>query len=275
MNQEENVYEETTRTEQTMAVGEEEKGSTVPSKFKDVDALVRAYESLQAEFTRRSQKLRELEKTMENISSESVHGARLGAEKLRKSARVRKAESKQFDQFIEETMKINVQDVSTGHESAIQALSDNEKDEIPEFFSNEPSEKLVLDGSESLDENKKKLPNEDTVSAMNEDLAKEASARNGEEEGAQLRKEEDEERVRESAYTDGNALFDSARLYELANQDEKVRLKIIGEYLSTIGKSGAPLVSGGVGVLATPPKKAKSILEAGDMALLYFKKPMA
>ena len=275
MNQEENVYEETTRTEQTMAVGEEEKGSTVPSKFKDVDALVRAYESLQAEFTRRSQKLRELEKTMENISSEGVHGARLGAEKLRKSARVRKAESKQFDQFIEETMKINVQDVSTGHESAIQALSDNEKDEIPEFFSNEPSEKLVLDGSESLDENKKKLPNEDTVSAMNEDLAKEASARNGEEEGAQLRKEEDEERVRESAYTDGNALFDSARLYELANQDEQVRLKIIGEYLSTIGKSGAPLVSGGVGVLATPPKKAKSILEAGDMALLYFKKPMA
>ena len=61
MKEEENVYEETTRSEDATAV-EGEKASTVPGKFKDVDALVRAYSSLQAEFTRRSQKLKELEK---------------------------------------------------------------------------------------------------------------------------------------------------------------------------------------------------------------------
>lgn len=76
MKEEENVYEETTRSEDTTAV-EEEKASTVPSKFKDVDALVRAYSSLQAEFTRRSQKLKELEKKLENFER-GGRDARLG-----------------------------------------------------------------------------------------------------------------------------------------------------------------------------------------------------
>ena len=39
MKEEENVYEETTRSEDATAV-EGEKASTVPGKFKDVDALV-------------------------------------------------------------------------------------------------------------------------------------------------------------------------------------------------------------------------------------------
>ena len=271
MNQEENVYEETTRTEETVAVGEEEKALTVPSKFKDVDALVRAYESLQAEFTRRSQKLRELEKQMENMQSEGARGARLGAEKLRKSAKARKEETKQFDQFIEETIKINEQDTKkAGLERAIQenSLPDlpDETEEIPENFSNQPSKELVSHVELSSCEA--------TMCEMSEDLTKDASTRKDEEEMAQLREEEEQERVRASVIMDGNVANDSARLYELANQDEKVRLKIIGEYLSTIGKSGAPLMSGGVGVLATPPKKAKNIFEAGDMALLYFKKTM-
>jgi hypothetical protein len=60
-------------------------------------------------------------------------------------------------------------------------------------------------------------------------------------------------------------------VYERAKADEKVRLKLIGEYLSSLGKSGAPLLCGGAGALATPPQKAKSIHEAGNMALLMFK----
>lgn len=36
-------------------------------KFKSVDALLQAYTSLEAEFTRRSQKLKELEKRVENL----------------------------------------------------------------------------------------------------------------------------------------------------------------------------------------------------------------
>ena len=67
----------------------------------------------------------------------------------------------------------------------------------------------------------------------------------------------------------------SENLYQKASRDEKVRLKIIGEYLSSLGRSGAPLMAGGVGMLATPPIKPKSISDAGNMALLYFKKPTA
>ena len=60
MENKDNVYEDTTLTEE-FAGASENGASTVLGKFKDVSALERAYESLQAEFTRRSQKLRELE----------------------------------------------------------------------------------------------------------------------------------------------------------------------------------------------------------------------
>ena len=53
--------------------------------------------------------------------------------------------------------------------------------------------------------------------------------------------------------------------------DENVRLKIIGEYLSSIGKTGAPLMKGGTGAFAAPPIKARSVSEAGNMALRFFK----
>ena len=68
----ENVYEEAVGTEQGENEGSRvetdavRQGSAVPEKFASVDALVRAYESLQAEFTRRSQRLRELEKATED-----------------------------------------------------------------------------------------------------------------------------------------------------------------------------------------------------------------
>ena len=65
----------------------------------------------------------------------------------------------------------------------------------------------------------------------------------------------------------------SETLYAQVCRDEGVRLRIIGEYLSSIGKSGAPLMTGGVGTFTTPPRKAANITEAGNMALLYFKKP--
>ena len=57
-----NVYEETSKTEQGTEVTE--KGSAVLGKFKDVNALAAAYGCLQAEFTRRSQRLKELEKML-------------------------------------------------------------------------------------------------------------------------------------------------------------------------------------------------------------------
>ena len=67
---------------------------------------------------------------------------------------------------------------------------------------------------------------------------------------------------------------DSQTLYAQVCRDENVRLKIIGEYLSSLGKSDAPLMRGGIGIMTAPPKKATSISEAGDMALIYLKKPV-
>ena len=115
MKEEENVYEETTLTEETTAVsngGEDRKeaaqqASTVLGKFKDVDALARAYGSLQAEFTRRSQRLKELEKMAENFEKSEKTAARSGAEKLRKNAKARNEETKQFDEFMAKTVEVS------------------------------------------------------------------------------------------------------------------------------------------------------------------------
>ena len=62
MENKENVVLEKVETEQgkmgnhSAEVGADEMGSAVFKKFKDVNALARAYGALQAEFTRRSQR---------------------------------------------------------------------------------------------------------------------------------------------------------------------------------------------------------------------------
>ena len=115
MEKEENVYVETEGTEKEVVVENAmknigvEKVSAVPSKFKDVDALARAYSALQSEFTRRSQRLKELEKRMENLEGEGLAKAS-GVEKLRKNAEARKAEARLFDRFIAETERVGVED---------------------------------------------------------------------------------------------------------------------------------------------------------------------
>ena len=55
----------------TADTAEAEKGEAAAAlgKFKDVEALMQAYTALEAEFTRRSQKLKELEKANKEISA--------------------------------------------------------------------------------------------------------------------------------------------------------------------------------------------------------------
>ena len=69
-----------------------------------------------------------------------------------------------------------------------------------------------------------------------------------------------------------DTVFSSEHLYEKVLGDEQVRLRIIGEYLASIGKSGAPVTCGKAGVFSAPPLRAKSIADAGGMALHYFKR---
>ncbi|MBQ9729979.1 MAG: hypothetical protein IJV80_04110, partial [Clostridia bacterium] len=101
--------EETTRTEQGSSV-EEEKGSAVLGKFKNVDALARAYEALQSEFTKRSQRLKELEKAQREADNTPTGGLKqggekdrgTGVEKLRAAAKAKKEREKAFDSFVAE-----------------------------------------------------------------------------------------------------------------------------------------------------------------------------
>lgn len=192
--------------------------STDLGKFKDVSALLKAYDSLQAEFTRRSQRLKELERQTQELGNSDAQEisaqvlAQGGAEKLKNRAKERKAEEARFDSFVQELERKETQSSSLPDVSGEQ----------------ERTEKVGVGLSET----------------------------------------------REKASVDGEKVgaISSDELFTLVSQDENVRLKIIGEYLSSIGKSGAPLMRSGAGLCVSPSVKAKSIGEAGAMALRFFQK---
>ena len=78
MQEEENVYGGTPDTEEVAvaSVGAEDRKdaekevSTVLGKFKDVDALLSAYNSLEAEFTTRCQKIKQLESALSSVDKQ-------------------------------------------------------------------------------------------------------------------------------------------------------------------------------------------------------------
>ena len=257
MEKEENVYVKTEGTEEevTMESGVKdcrEEASAVPSKFKDVDALARAYSALQSEFTRRSQRLKELEKKVENLEG----GAQVcsGVEKLRKNAQARKAEMQRFDSFVAETEGGSVQEA------------------VKETDLEKPTEQQPLETTEKEDPKKGQRPLTETP----------AQEQNGV--GSEVKEDIVMNGVKAQAYGgeglasvagNGPSVPPSESLYAQVCRDEEVRLRIIGEYLSSLGKSSPPLMTGGVGAFTTPPFKAANIAEAGNMALLYFKKPLS
>ena len=67
------------------------------------------------------------------------------------------------------------------------------------------------------------------------------------------------------------AKIDEDELYKAASGNESVRLKIVGDYLLSLGRVDAPLSVRGMGAPVLAPKKAKSVEDAGAMALRYFK----
>ena len=69
-----NLTENERATAETAEVGQGENAAAVLGKFKDVQTLMKAYSDLEAEFTRRSQRLKELEK--ENKASASPDGGK-------------------------------------------------------------------------------------------------------------------------------------------------------------------------------------------------------
>ncbi len=287
MNQEDNVCEETTLTEETktmkMDVGEKIRAkntSAVLGKFKDVDALAQAYNALQAEFTRRSQRLKELERKTENQEAvkngvKEKNADVLGVEKLRKNAKAKRAQAKQFDAFVadvvaeKEAERPVVADANAGEKEDLQAESLHTE--------NTPKGNGMLAEDSSLDTLDNKRP--ENVEAEN--VLRESGEELMTEEGEMVQSTtrfyhnnaavEGQKKAEMPVAENGATLFSSEGLYEKVLENEQVRLRIIGEYLASIGKSGAPVTCGNAGILTAPPMRAKSIVDAGGMALHYFK----
>ena len=200
MENKENVCEEISTAGQM----EEEKSPL--GKFKDVNALMQAYNSLQAEFTRRSQRLKELER-----AGKSNDG-----------------QTKSCKDCEEENLG------DTAQNEGWQSASVKEPDTKAPY--NGQPRKEVADEAQGVRE---------------EDAVAESGEKN----------------------LDGQAkpMTTAEDVYLLASKDEKVRLQIIGDYLQSLQDAGAPISKGGVGALLTPPKKAKTLDDAGNMALRLFK----
>ena len=199
MENKDNVYEEIS----TAGQGKEEKSPL--GKFKDVDALMQAYNSLQAEFTRRSQRLKELERLGKSTDEKALSCPENGEEKP-----------------------------VDGQKQGWQGFDERSKPD-----------------TQGLDESR-------TATATGGAVA----------EGADVKTDVE---ASGKTHTDGGAKETptAEELYRLASKDEGVRLQIVGDYLQSLQR-GAPISKGGVGALISSPKKARSISDAGNMALRLF-----
>ena len=198
------------------AEAEEKRGPALLGKFRSADALAEAYSALEAEFTRRSQRLRELERRAENPG-----GAGTGA-----------PVSEEGEEGAVRPERRSFPDTPAASDATI-----GRGPALPQAEKAPPT-----GGGEVPDGIPEKSPEESPESPKGPGKIPERGEMSEEE------------------------------LYRAASGSERVRLKIVGDYLASLKTPGAPLVRGGGGTLAAPPRKARSIDEAGNMALLYFKK---
>lgn len=198
----------------------------MPEKFKDVNALAEAYNVLQAEFTRRCQRLKQLEARLGDSKNGSSEG-----EKERSEA--------------------------------------GGKADIP----NGDFEKRTSGGGKAADDGGKKEPLDRREQEKAGGLPKVAAEGVCEktDEGAESGESAEVGDVQKSREIHGAAWTDE-ELEKAVFANENVRLKVVGDYLSSLKKGGVALARGGAGTFASPPRKAASIEEAGGLALSYFRK---
>ena len=187
--------------EQIAVAGQVEEKKSPLGKFKDVNALMEAYNHLQAEFTRRSQRLKELERMGKPDDGESA---------------------------------------ACGKETSVRA--EGRQNLVGE---SDPDGQIPLEG--------------DSATAIDGQSAQGTGLGNVEEKSGVILSDGG---VKEVPTAD--------EVYRLASKDEKVRLQIVGDYLQSLHTQGAPISKGGVGALLTPPKRARDIKDAGNLALRMF-----
>lgn len=196
---------------------------TAFGKFKDADALYKAYGNLQAEFTRRSQRLKELERLAENLGEGDKDASAQVAEKMRKVSKLVKARERAFDGFVNELENASLHKPDEISDSSMLGM-ETEQNHAPQESITVEKNTQPLTGGTSVAESREQ------------------------------------------------AELSSNELYERARGDEGVRLRIIGEYLASVNKGVVPLTKGGAGTLTAPVLKARTLDEAGNMALLMFKR---
>ena len=222
MNKEENVCAKETQTGQ-VAEAKKEVGPTVLGKFKDVNALLEAYGALEAEFTRRSQRLKALEREVEN--SKKSQGSE--AEKLC----LERVDAEKGEPEEEPIAAKSLDEEDVDKKAALNT-------EVDGTFTDEDAKEDADDATDEADRAEaEKKPSEPTSLPMMKHMAK----------------------------------IDEDELYKAASGNESVRLKIVGDYLLSLGRVDAPLSVRGMGAPVLAPKKAKSVEDAGAMALRYFK----
>ena len=263
--------------------GVEAENQAILGKFKSVDALTKAYGALEAAFTKKSQQLASMKEKVERLEKK----AGVGVEKLRQNAHLRKLREKEFDVFLRELSG----EKPSGEGQEGQAAADETKHKQggqERLCASAPVEENFTEkaGRYELKEMKSR---ENLADRLDADLKNHQTERferpffsDGTGENArslqgslETKKESGCEQGEECVVRGKDTVLSYEDLYQAVKQNEEVRLKIVGEYLSSIGKSGAPISMGGMGTLAVPPKKAKTVNEAGGMALRYFKSTQA
>lgn len=248
MQKQENVYAIDSSAEQgnkgeataARALVEQQEGSAALGKFKDVDALMQAYKSLQAEFTRRSQRLKRLE--MEAEKREAGAETPCGGEGNSPATNAERPVPPMEESI--ETMGVSepntgdgAAECDVGSEEGVQAGRETD------------AGKCVTPPSEGAEE----LPLQEAAQADGDERALEGGATAAE--GVELQNNA------ESAET----------LYQRASANESVRLRIVGDYLSSIQRGGAPLMTGAAGAQPIELAKAESISQAGQRALIWLR----
>jgi organic radical activating enzyme len=210
----------------------------------------------------------------------------LGVEKLRKNAKAKRAQAKRFDAFLADVVAEKdadrpvLADSNVGEYENLQLENLQAEDLQAEDLQTEntPKENEMLVKASVLDT----LDNEKPENVEEKDVSAESEeglmAKEGERTQSTTRFHHDtavvegQKKAEKPVAENGASLLSSESLYEKVLENEQVRLRIIGEYLASIGKSGVPVTCGNAGILTAPPMRAKSIADAGGMALHYFKK---
>lgn len=246
-------------------------------KFKDADALYSAYNSLQAEFTRRCQRLKEFEERDKKTAARGDTGADFGGKTKETAAKALRADENDGAGETEKTgMQGNFGD-TLAEEKASSAASVSLKpngDSLPIKSGGEKPERkvnplLATNFTDNFEESFTDNPADSPVGSSAEKSVSEESTDTGE----KVKNEKNSENKisgNENAFSGGAKPSQEAEEGEESPArviSEKEKEDVLKEYLEGIltKKTGAILMEGAGASLKTPRSRPKTVEEAGRL----------